>query len=104
MTVNVSKDVEESIRAAVLSGRFPSVDDAVTAAWLAFERSGRVNDAPQVPAAGREQGEGAAPPGILEMVDELRRQVPPEEFAKLPPDGARQLDHYIYGSPKRPTA
>jgi hypothetical protein len=27
--------------------------------------------------------------------------VPPEEFAKLPRDGARQGDHYVYGLPKR---
>ena len=30
------------------------------------------------------------------------RYVPPEEFAKLPVDGASQHDHYIYGTPKRP--
>ena len=41
---------------------------------------------------------------IWEVVDELRKNVPPEEFAKLPKDGAEQLDHYLYGSPKRPTA
>jgi hypothetical protein len=45
-----------------------------------------------------------APKSILEMVDELRKKVPPEEFSKLPTDGARQLDHYLYGSPKRPPA
>jgi hypothetical protein len=50
----------------------------------------------------REQA--TAPQSILDMVDELRKQVPPEEFAKLPADGAKQLDHYLYGSPKRPTA
>ena len=27
--------------------------------------------------------------------------VPPEEFAKLPKDGADEHDHYLYGSPKR---
>ena len=39
---------------------------------------------------------------IWEIADELRKTVPEEEWAKLPPDGAAQLDHYIYGSPKRP--
>jgi erythromycin esterase-like protein len=46
----------------------------------------------------------SAPQSILEMVDELRKRVPPEEFAKLPRDGAKQLDHYLYGSPKRTDA
>jgi hypothetical protein len=26
---------------------------------------------------------------------------PPEELAKLPPDGAAEIDHYLYGTPKR---
>jgi predicted component of type VI protein secretion system len=46
----------------------------------------------------------AAPKTILEMVDELRQRVPAEEWAKLPKDGAKQLDHYIYKTPKRPIA
>ena len=29
------------------------------------------------------------------------KDVPPEEFAKLPKDGAREVDHYLYGHPKR---
>jgi Arc/MetJ-type ribon-helix-helix transcriptional regulator len=93
MTIHVSKDVESSIEAAVRNGRFPSVEDAITAAWTAF-------DAPT-------QAPETAPPdplSILEMVDELRKRVPPEEFAKLPTDGAKQLDHYLYGTPKRTDA
>jgi hypothetical protein len=40
---------------------------------------------------------------IWVVLDELRKSVPPEEFAKLPRDGAEKLDHYLCGSPKRPT-
>lgn len=29
-------------------------------------------------------------------------QVPPEEWAKLPKDFNENLDHYLYGSPKKP--
>ncbi len=38
---------------------------------------------------------------ISERIAEIMADVPPEEFAKLPRDGARQVDHYIYGLPKR---
>jgi hypothetical protein len=38
---------------------------------------------------------------IWEIIEELLGDVPEEEFAKLPTDGAEQHDHYIYGSPKR---
>jgi hypothetical protein len=41
---------------------------------------------------------------IWEVAAEIRKSIPAEEWAKLPTDGARQLDHYIYGSPKRPPA
>jgi hypothetical protein len=41
---------------------------------------------------------------LWEMIQELAAGVPDEEFLKLPVDGAEQLDHYIYGSPKRPTS
>ena len=34
------------------------------------------------------------------MLDNLK-DVPPEEFASLPRDGASQVDHYLYGHPKR---
>ena len=39
MTINVSKEVENSINAAVQSGLFPSADDAVAAAWQIFEQT-----------------------------------------------------------------
>lgn len=31
-------------------------------------------------------------------------RIPPEDLARLPTDGARNLDHYLYGSPKKPEA
>jgi hypothetical protein len=30
--------------------------------------------------------------------------VPDEEFARMPANGSEQLDHYVYGTPKRPAA
>jgi Arc/MetJ-type ribon-helix-helix transcriptional regulator len=38
MTINVSPEVEQSILAAVQSGRFLSVDEAITAAWLELSK------------------------------------------------------------------
>jgi antitoxin component of MazEF toxin-antitoxin module len=39
---------------------------------------------------------------IWERILALTADAPPEEIAKLPPDGAAQLDHYLYGTPKIP--
>jgi len=41
---------------------------------------------------------------IWEEIEELTANIPDEEFLKLPVDGAEQLDHYIYGLPKRPAS
>lgn len=37
---------------------------------------------------------------ILEIIEDLSAKVPDESWAKLPKDGARNLDHYVYGAPK----
>jgi hypothetical protein len=41
---------------------------------------------------------------IWEEFEEIAASVPPEEWAKLPIDGAKHHDHDIYGTLKRPTA
>jgi hypothetical protein len=41
---------------------------------------------------------------ISEIFEELSSQIPFEEWAELPRDGAEQHDHYLYGSPKRSNA
>ena len=37
---------------------------------------------------------------VWETIDELIARTPEEEWAKLPKDGAKNIDHYLYGSPK----
>jgi hypothetical protein len=41
------------------------------------------------------------PRPLEEKIAEIVAQVPEEEWSKLPPDLGDQLDHYIYGTPKR---
>lgn len=38
---------------------------------------------------------------ISQVIAEIMSDVPSEELAKLPKDGASEHDHYIYGWPKR---
>lgn len=44
----------------------------------------------------------AARPPIWERIVALTADATEEELAKPPIDGASQLDHYLYGAPKRP--
>ncbi len=39
---------------------------------------------------------------IWEEILELTKDIPPEEFDKLPPGGAAGIDDYLYGRPNRP--
>ncbi len=100
MTIHLPPPLEASIMEALHRGRFASLDDAMAeAASLLVQRLEQEQPAATSPT---NQAEGAsAYKPIWEVVDDLRKSIPPEEFAKLPKDGAEELDHYLYGSPKR---
>lgn len=38
---------------------------------------------------------------IWEVFADLAEQIPAEELDKLPGDASQNLDHYLYGSPKK---
>jgi len=48
----------------------------------------------------RALGEGSPQP-LSEMFREIWSGMPDDVRAKLPRDGAMQIDHYVYGVPKR---
>jgi hypothetical protein len=35
------------------------------------------------------------------LAEEIMRDVPDEELRKLPADGARNLEHYLHGAPRK---
>jgi Arc/MetJ-type ribon-helix-helix transcriptional regulator len=103
MTIHLPADLESSIRAEVMSGHFASEDDMVATAVRDYLQ--RRQDQPrQVAAAPAPADKSSKRKPLWERAAELRKSIPEEEWAKLPVDGAEQLDHYIYGSPKRPTS
>ena len=83
--------------AKVYDGLFPSVDAAMTeAARLLLERL----EQGQAPA----EASAPAPMPVWEKVLKNMEAVPDEVFDRIPADSSAQLDHYLYGSPKRSTA
>jgi hypothetical protein len=44
---------------------------------------------------------GSEGPSLEQKLAVIAASIPNEELAKLPPDFTAQLDHYIYGTPKR---
>jgi Arc/MetJ-type ribon-helix-helix transcriptional regulator len=100
MTIHLPQDVERSIQAAVYSGRFASVDDAMTqAARLLLREIGQEQATPAAPGPA-DAAQDDKP--IWEEILERCAAIPDEEFDRLPTDLAEQHDHYIYGTPKRP--
>jgi Arc/MetJ-type ribon-helix-helix transcriptional regulator len=103
MTIHLPPDLESSIQAAVDSGHFASEDDMVAAAVRDYLQ--RLLDRfPPVAATPAAVETLTKRKPLWERAAELRNSIPEEEWATLPADGAVQLDHYIYGSPKRSTS
>ncbi len=101
MTIQLPENLESSIREAVHSGQFPSIDDAMAeAARLLLSQLKQRPVAPP-PTAGEEPPATAHKP-IWEVIEEENRSIPPEVWDSLPTDLSEQHDHYIYGTPKRP--
>lgn len=46
--------------------------------------------------------EPSTDPPIWELFERFTDSLPDEAATQLPSDGAAQLDHYLYGSPKQP--
>jgi Arc/MetJ-type ribon-helix-helix transcriptional regulator len=101
MTIHLPKDVERSINAAVHSGYFASMDDAMTeAARLLLQRLDQRQPPPNPPETSQEAAAQERKP-IWEVFQELSASVPDEVWDALPTDLSSEHDHYIYGTPKR---
>jgi Arc/MetJ-type ribon-helix-helix transcriptional regulator len=104
MTIHLPKDVESSINAAVRSGHFASLDDAMTeAAHLLLQKLNQGQAMADKPAVSEEAIVPAHKP-IWEVFQEISARVPDEVWDALPTDLSEQHDHYIYGTPKRTDA
>ena len=107
MTINLPANLESPILAAVHSGRYASLDDAMAeAASMLVEHLKQEQEQAQAKpsSAGQQPPASRSHKPIWEVFQEISASIPEEEWAKLPVDGAEQHDHYIYGTPKRPTA
>jgi hypothetical protein len=40
-------------------------------------------------------------PRVEDMLQDLASEIPVEDWKQLPPDLSSNLDHYLYGTPKR---
>jgi Arc/MetJ-type ribon-helix-helix transcriptional regulator len=89
MGILLNPDLEHRIAAKVQSGQYESPAEVIQEGLDLLE----ARDAATSPGAASEKP-------IWETIVELGRQVPEEEWARIPADFAQNLDHYLYGAPK----
>jgi len=103
MIIHLPEDLENSLRALVQGGRFASEDAAVAEAVRSFLRQ-PPNDRNEAETHDAGGNTAIAPKPSWERILEITAEVPDEEWDKLPADSSAQLDHYIYGTAKRPVS
>jgi hypothetical protein len=94
MSINLKPETEARINALAAASGVP-VDDYLAALVKKQSTSEGVVTGPREPTVNR------SPRHVWEIIAENMKDVPPEDFAALPTDGLGQIDHYVYGVPKR---
>ena len=89
MSITLAPDLEKRIQEKVAAGLASSVQEFV---------EGAVRNA-LLPDVSRQPGNGRR--SAAELFDEVWRDAREEALERLPRDGADQVDHYVYGTPKR---
>jgi Arc/MetJ-type ribon-helix-helix transcriptional regulator len=90
MAILLNTDLEHRIAAKVESGHYLSPAEVIQEGLDLLDAR---DSAAQTPAI--EGGES-----ISEIILRLGKQVPEEEWSKIPTDFSINLDHYLYGAPK----
>ncbi len=94
MTIHLPEDLDRFVQAKIQTGRFASEDAAIIEAVRLLQQSEELTSKNVLSTP-------AAEPA-WQRVLHIMGQIPDTELDRLPADGAEQLDHYIYGTPKRP--
>src|SRR5438445_403514 len=103
MTIHLPEDLERYVQMKVRSGRFASEDEAIGEAVRLLRQ--KEDSGPHLTAdSGKVDDAGDATVPAWKRVLDIMGEVPGEVFDRIPADGSAQLDHYIYGTPKRPAS
>ena len=91
MSIILNSELESRIVAKLKTGRYNSPEEVVEEGLALLD----ARDA--VPATGGPSNAS----GIAEMIQAISSQVPEEEWLRVPADLSLNVDHYLYGSPRR---
>ena len=94
--------LNQFVERQLASGRYPSYDALVEDALRVLQERDAEADHGEAHRNGEEEAQPSTQKHIWDIAEELFSEIPDEELACLPTDGAAQVDHYVYGLPKRP--
>jgi Arc/MetJ-type ribon-helix-helix transcriptional regulator len=90
MSILLNPDLEHRIAVKVQSGRYRSSAEVIEVGLDLLEAQDFAHPTFAAP--------NELP--IWEAITEIGKKIPTEEWEQLPSDLARNIDHYLYGSPK----
>src|SRR5260370_37295621 len=100
MTIHLPEDLERYVQMKIRSGRFASEDEAIGDAVGLLQQKEEAE--PQPSDGARKAADAGGAMTAWKRVLDIMGRVPDEVFDQMPADSSQQLDHYIYGPPKRP--
>jgi len=95
MPISLPPDLDARIQQKVAAAGYRSPDEVIRKALDALDAQEHQGSPP--PAKSRKRP--VTP--LWQRFQDASRSLPEEELATLPPDGASEHDHYVYGTPKR---
>lgn len=95
MPISLPPDLDARIQQKVTGAGYRTPDEVIRKALDALD----AKEQQEVLPAGKEKKQPTVP--VWQRFQNAVRSIPEEELASLPPDGASEHDHYLYGIPKR---
>lgn len=95
MSISLSPDLAERVQQKVKTADYRSPDEVIREALDALDA--KEQSEPPLPLNAKKSQ--TVP--VWERFQNAVRAIPDEELSALPPDGASEHDHYLYGTPKR---
>ena len=95
MPISLSPDLDDRIQQKVIQAGYRTPDEVIRKALDALD----AQEQQEVRQRGRVKKKSAVP--VWQRFQDAAHSIPEEELAALPPDGASEHDHYLYGIPTR---
>lgn len=95
MSISIPPDLDARIQRKVSGAGYRSPEEVIRKALDALD----AKEQQEALAPVKEKKRRAVP--VWQRFQDATRSIPEKELAALPPDGASEHDHYLYGLPKR---